>query len=120
MKRFFAIIVVLILALSFTACGETYTLEGKWRADISVLGFSTAYPETTYVMVEFKDDGSGFIDYVNLGFEAYPDDFTYVVNESTLTITTETDEVYECVYEIKGDTLVFTDSFQTVECTRIK
>lgn len=118
MKRIIVILLVLVFALSFTACGESYTLEGKWKAGAAVVGEVTDSDES-YVILEFKNDGTGLITNFSLDV-GHTNNFTYSLNENALTVSTESGEHIDCTYEIEGDTLIISTGYKTSVYTRVK
>lgn len=116
MKKFMAVILVLVFALSFAACGENYTLEGKWKAPVSVVGAGSP-GEDNFMMLDFKDDGKGTVTNFSVD-QAFPTDFTYVVDGDSLIVTSENGEVVDCEYKIEGDTLTISTGYKTVEYIR--
>ena len=99
MKKLSALMLVLVLSLSFVACGGSKSITGTWTVDdISKL--------------ELKDDGTGSI---SLG-DSISLNITYTTEKDKLTITmsylgqTESDEY---TYTLKKGKLTLTDSSQT-------
>jgi len=122
MKRIIALLAVLIMAISLTACVKTevYPLVGKWKIPINDLGiYSTAYDESVYTVFEIKDDGTIHAVNIGLGIAPYPDDFSYVVDGDAIIITGEDGSVDECSYKINGSSLIIESADQKLEFTRI-
>ena len=117
MKRVLAIAFVFMFAFSFSACRQTLSLEGKWKAPIMVMEESVE-DNNNYIIVEFNEDGTGSYTRVNYGRqEGYA--FTYVVEGECMTVKAYSGSiVYECEYYIDGDELVITTMDQTIVHTR--
>ena len=97
MKKLSALMLVLVLSLSFVACGGSKSITGTWTVDGTDADISK---------LELKDDGTGSIS-LNI---------TYTTEKDKLTITmsylgqTESDEY---TYTLKKGKLTLTDSSQT-------
>lgn len=108
---------MLVFALSLAACGESYTLEGKWKTEVTVLGVEAE--GENYGLLEFGNDGKGKITIVSLD-QGDVNNFTYTAHGDEITITTDSGNTVECKYEIKGDTLKITSDYKSAEYTRVK
>lgn len=106
-KRFFALALVLCLALSFASCNETqYDLVGTWALDMEGEPLSASY---AYV---FNEDGSGY--YTLMGI---PYDFTYDAHNGKITIAYE-DYKAEAEYSISGSKLTISSDDVDLVLTR--
>ena len=103
MKKLSALMLVLVLSLSFVACGGSKSITGTWTVDGTDADISK---------LELKDDGTGSI---SLG-DSISLNITYTTEKDKLTITmsylgqTESDEY---TYTLKKGKLTLTDSSQT-------
>ena len=103
MKKLSALMLVLVLSLSFVACGGSKSITGTWTVDGTDADISK---------LELKDDGTGS---VSLG-DSISLNITYTTEKDKLTITmsylgqTESDEY---TYTLKKGKLTLTDSSQT-------
>lgn len=85
---------VLMMALSFAACGSKNPLVGTWE--------SVEAPGTSYI---FNKDGSGALDASGTTMN-----FTYTVKDDTVEITYEdTSTAIVNTFRIEGSTLSLTD-----------
>ena len=102
-KKLSALMLVLVLSLSFVACGGSKSITGTWTVDGTDADISK---------LELKDDGTGSI---SLG-DSISLNITYTTEKDKLTITmsylgqTESDEY---TYTLKKGKLTLTDSSQT-------
>ena len=103
MKKLSALMLVLVLSLSFVACGGSKSITGTLTVDGTDADISK---------LELKDDGTGSI---SLG-DSISLNITYTTEKDKLTITmsylgqTESDEY---TYTLKKGKLTLTDSSQT-------
>lgn len=104
MKKVLAIVLVFVFALSFSACRQTFSLEGKWKAPIMVMG-EAIDDDKNYAIVEFNEDGTG--SYIKVTYDRQVGHaFTYELNDNLMTVKAYSGSlVYECEYSIDGDEL---------------
>ena len=113
MKKVLAIILVFVFALSFSACRQTFSIVGRWKAPIMVMGESVD-DDKNYVVVQFNEDGSGSYTRVNYARQE-SHAFTYEVKGESLTVKAYSGSlVYECEYSIDGDELIITCDGQDI------
>ena len=113
MKKLLAIIFVFVFALSFSACRQTFTIEGKWEAPITVMG-ETIDSDKNYIIVEFNEDGTGSYTTVNYDRQV-SHAFTYEIDGNFMTVKAYSGSlVYECEYSIKGDELIIETDEKTI------
>ena len=94
MKKLSALMLVLVLSLSFVACGGSKSITGTWTVDGTDADISK---------LELKDDGTGSI---SLG-DSISLNITYTTEKDKLT------ESEEYTYTLKKGKLTLTDSSQT-------
>ena len=113
MKKVLAVVLIFVFALSFSACGQTFTLEGKWKAPIMVMG-EAVEDNNNYIIIEFLSDGTGSYTKVNYDRQT-SHAFTYEADEDFMTVTAYSGSVvYECEYFIEGDELTIITDDMTV------
>jgi len=99
MKKLSALMLVLVLSLSFVACGGSKSITGTWTVDGTDADISK---------LELKDDGTGSI---SLG-DSISLNITYTTEKDKLSYLGQT-ESDEYTYTLKKGKLTLTDSSQT-------
>lgn len=121
MKRLLAVLFLLVFTSGLVACSDEttdYTLLGKWKAPVSVVGLDSEESSDAYMILEFMDNGEGKITNVQLD-EGHFDKFNYTYDDASFTVTTEDGNTVDCTYEIVGDKLTISTGYKTAEYTRL-
>ncbi len=108
MKKILSVALILCLALTlFAGCTNEKKIVGTWEGkyETGLFGISTD------IEYNFKEDGTGSMPVLQTGINIDVN-FTYTINEDTLTIVTDSEILSQTIVytmEFEKDTLTLTD-----------